>query len=66
MYGGYKSDPSTLEYVAMGFGLVLCVGAWMWLGGLPRTPAQWWFRLAVLGVGAGGLGTCLVMMKRRA
>ena len=61
----YKPDHGGLDYVAMGFGMVLFLGGWMWLGGLPATPGQWWFRLGVLGVGAGGLGTCLVMMKRR-
>jgi len=61
----YKPDHGALDYVAMGFGMVLFLGGWMWLGGLPVTPGQWWFRLGVLGVGAGGLGTCLVMMKRR-
>lgn len=66
MYGGnYKPDHGALDYVAMGFGMVLFLGGWMWLGGMPETRGQLWFRLGVLGVGIGGLGTCLVMKKRR-
>jgi hypothetical protein len=65
MYGGnYKPDHGALDYVAMGFGMVLFLGGWLWLGGMPVTTAQMWFRLAVLGIGAGGLGTCLFLKKR--
>ena len=61
----YKPDHGALDYVAMGFGMVLFLGGWLWLGGVPVTTAQLWFRLGVLGVGIGGLGACLVMKKRR-
>jgi hypothetical protein len=61
----YKPDHGKLDYVAMGFGMVLFLGGWLWLGGMPVTREQLWFRLGVLGVGIGGLGTCLVMKKRR-
>ena len=65
MYGGNdKPDHGALDFVAMGFGMVLFLGVWLWLRGTPTTAAQLWFRIAVLAIGAGGLGTCLFLKKR--
>ena len=64
MYGNDRPDHGKLDYVAMAFGMLIFANGWLWLGGLPATPGQWWFRLVMLAVGVGGLVTCLVMKSR--